>query len=383
MSGAGHKVGIIGGGPAGLFLARLLRREYPALDVQVAERNPRGATYGFGVTLGAAPLARLREADTALADALEKRMVFDAVQRIRLNEDDIDIEYAQGGGSIARLDLLDVLDEACREVGVEISYDSGVTDIASFGDCDLVVAADGANSAQRDARADRFGKVGHALGNRFAWFGVAKALSPNALVFREAMGGRFIAHYYAYGPAISTFVAECDAETWHASGFDEMDDPARKAAIEAIFAPELEGEPLVENRSIWRRFEALGNERWFDDRLVLIGDALRPAHFSIGSGTRLAMEDAYTLFLAIRDTGLGDIPAALALFVERRKPIRDLFAEATQRSFNWYENIALAMHQPVLDFTYDFLTRTGRVDDERLVRYAPGFARRWAEAREA
>ena len=381
MSGAGHKVGIIGGGPAGLFLARLLRREYPALDVQVAERNPKGATYGFGVTLGAAPLARLREADTALADALEKRMVFDAEQRIRLNDDDIDIEYAQGGGSIARLDLLDVLDEACREVGVTIRYDSGIMDTEPFGDCDLVVAADGANSVHRDARADRFGKAGEALGNRFAWFGVARALAPNALVFREALGGRFIAHYYAYGPSISTFVAECDADTWHASGFDAMDDAARKAAIETIFARELEGEPLIENRSIWRRFEALGNARWYDDRLVLIGDALRPAHFSIGSGTRLAMEDAYTLFGAIRDAGLDDIPAGLALFVERRKPIRDLFAEATRRSFTWYENIAQVMDQPALDFAYGFLTRTGRVDDERLVRYAPAFARRWAEAR--
>lgn len=380
---AGRRIGIVGGGPAGLFLARLLRREYPGLSVRVAERNPKGATYGFGVTLGAAPLARLKEADPPLADALEKRMVFDAVQRVRLNNDDIDIEYAQGGGSIARLDLLDVLDRACREVGVEIAYDHQVAGAELFGDCDLVVAADGANSAQRDGRADRFGKVGHALGNRFAWFGVAKALSPNALVFREALGGRFIAHYYAYGPAVSTFVAECDAETWSASGFDAMSDAERKAAIETIFAPELEGAPLVENRSIWRRFEVVGNERWFDGRVVLIGDALRPAHFSIGSGTRLAMEDAHALFTAIRDTGLDDIPAALSLFVERRQPIRDLFAEATERSFDWYEDIARSMRKPVLDFAYDFLTRTGRVDDERLVRYAPAFARRWAEARRA
>jgi len=383
VTGAGHRIGIVGGGPAGLFLARLLRREYPGLSVHVMERNPRGATYGFGVTLGAAPLARLREADPALADALERRMVFDAVQRVRLGRDDMDIEYAQGGGSISRLDLLGVLDGACREVGAEISYDSQIADADLFNGCDLVVAADGANSPLRDARADRFGKSGRALGNRFAWFGVAKALSPNALVFREALGGRFIAHYYAYGPSVSTFVAECDAQTWHASGFDSMDDAGRKTAIEAIFAPELEGAPLVENRSIWRRFEAIGNERWFDGRLVLIGDALRPAHFSIGSGTRLAMEDAYALFTAIRDTGLADISDALPLFVERRKPIRDLFAEATERSFTWYENIAQAMQKPVLEFTYDFLTRTGRVDGERLVRYAPAFARRWAEAQTA
>lgn len=384
MTGSRHKVGVVGGGPAGLFLARLLRKSLPGLDVCIIERNPRGATYGFGVTLGGGSLSRLREADGQVVERLERRMVFDRLQRVRLGTEDVDIEYAQGGGSIARLDLLEVLEEACEEVGIAVRHEvRAFGDGAVFQDCDLVVAADGAGSAFRDERAVSFGIDRHKLGNRFAWYGVDAALQPTALVFREALGGRFVAHYYAYGLNSSTFVAECDTQTWTKSGFSQMSDPERKAAIEAIFAPELDGAQLVENRSIWRRHEAIDCANWHDGRCVLIGDALRPAHFSIGSGTRLAMEDAMSLCAAIVERGLDDIPATLDLFEQRRKPVRQLFADAARESYTWYEDMASAMDQPPLAFAHSFLTRTSRIDSVRLEQYAPSFARRWAEAQAA
>jgi 2-polyprenyl-6-methoxyphenol hydroxylase-like FAD-dependent oxidoreductase len=228
------------------------------------------------------------------------------------------------------------------------------------------------NSAVRSKFNNDFGMHAYLLQNRFAWYGVGREMKPNALVFRHARGGVFIAHYYAYTPTMSTFVAECDGDTWVKAGLAEMTDRERGRLMEDIFAPELDGSPLIENKSDWRQFNVLSNERWVRGNIVLLGDAQRAAHFSIGSGTRLAMDDATALYQAFEETG-DDVHSALARFVETRKPIRDQFAVAAERSFNWYEDVRQAMSAPVMDFTYDFLTRTGRVDDVRLKDYVPAF----------
>jgi len=236
----------------------------------------------------------------------------------------------------------------------------------------LIGAADGVNSTLRRERATELGTATRTLTNHFAWFGVGRAMAPNALVFRNALGGRFVAHYYAYTHDMSTFVGECDDVTWQAAGFDRMNDTERRASLEEVFAPELNGASLVENRSIWRQFPAVTNDKWYHDNIVLIGDALRSAHFSIGSGTRLAMEDAQSLFEACaRSKQLKD---ALERFVTSRKLARDQFGEAAERSFEWYERLKAVMAQPAIDFAHDFLTRTGRVTDARLESYAPSFA---------
>jgi 2-polyprenyl-6-methoxyphenol hydroxylase-like FAD-dependent oxidoreductase len=366
------RVAVVGGGPGGLYFARLFKRNCPEADLDVFEQNPVDATFGFGVTLGGSSLGRLARADPDVAAQLSQAMRFDNLQIIRLNDEEIPIAYAKPGGSIERLTLLAILRAACLHVGVCVHNGHRVDGADELRGYDLIVAADGVNSALRQERQLAFGTRTRMLTNHFAWYGVGCAMSPTALVFREAQGGRFIGHYYAYTEVMSTFVAECDEETWRAAGLDTMSNGERRAVFEQVFARELQGMPLIENRSLWRQFPVITNDHWFTGNVVLIGDALRSAHFSIGSGTRLAMEDAQMLCEALNEA--GDVDAALPLFVERRRPSRDQFGQAAERSFDWYERIKTAVDQPVLDFAYDFLTRTGRVDEARLESYAPSFA---------
>jgi 2-polyprenyl-6-methoxyphenol hydroxylase-like FAD-dependent oxidoreductase len=366
------KVAVIGGGPAGLYFARLFKRARKSADVVVIDQNPRDATYGFGVTLGGSARERMRQVDEDVHDRLAEVMLFNNQQIIRLDDDEVLLEYAASGGAIARLQLLNILQKASEDVGVVLKHDTRIADLAPFTDWDLIVAADGVNSAVRSRFNHDFGMHAYLLQNRFAWYGVGREMKPNALVFRHARAGAFVAHYYAYTPSMSTFVAECDGDTWVKSGLAAMTDLDRRRVIEGIFASELEGASLIENKSDWRQFNVVSNEHWVRDNIVLLGDAQRAAHFSIGSGTRLAMDDATALYQAFEETG-DDVRPALARFVETRKPIRDQFAIAAERSFNWYEDVRQAMRAPVMDFTYDFLTRTGRVDDVRLKNYVPAF----------
>ena len=178
----------------------------------------------------------------------------------------------------------------------------------------------------------------------------------------------------------STVVAECDARTWTEAGLDRMSNAERKAMFERIFAEELEGETLLENKSEWRQFQAVTVDNWHHGNAVLIGDALRVAHFAIGSGTRLAMDDALDLADALREHG-DDVPAIQAGYVQRRKPTRDLFTHATVTSFEWYEEMRGHMKAELGDFIYGFLTRTGRINDERMKRYVPDFHEKYIVGR--
>ena len=374
------RIAVVGGGPAGLFFARLVKRWRPEYEVRIFEQNPRDATYGFGVTLAGPARNRLREVDEQMISRLADEMVFNSKQNIVLDQEAILLEYAHEGGAISRLKLLQVLEQLCQDVGLVIEHETRVDDFGRFSQFDMIVGADGANSVVRASRAEAFGVHERVLDNRFAWFGVKKALEPNALVFRHFRGGRFIAHYYAYDRAMSTFVAECDGQTWEHCGLDQMPNDERKALVENVFAHELEGMKLIENKSIWSRFRATNVDRWHAGNAVLIGDALRVAHFSIGSGTRLAMDDSLALFNAVRNCA-PDVRAVCEAYQAKRRPTRDLFTEATIKSFEWYENIATAMRKPTPDFAYDFLTRTGRVDDERLMSYAPRFYHDYIERR--
>ena len=372
------KIAVIGGGPGGLYFARLVKRHRPADEVVVIEQNPRDATYGFGVTLGGPARERMKRMDPQVQEKLSNVMIFNNQQNIHLNGDDVLLQYNSSGGAIARLELLNVLQAACEEVGVKLRHDQRIASVQDVDDFDLVVGADGVNSVVRGEFSKEFGTGSYFLDNRFAWYGVGRAMAPNALVFRAAKGGTFVAHYYAYTPGMSTFVAECDGPTWQACGLDGMSDDERRRLVEDIFAPELAGAPLIDNKSLWRSFNVITNQRWTHRNIALLGDALRSAHFSIGSGTRLAMDDAASLFEAVKETG-DDVTAALAQYVAIRRPVRDQFGTAAERSFRWYENMRDAMQAPAMQFTYGFLTRTGRVDDARLKDYAPGFYRQYQD----
>jgi 2-polyprenyl-6-methoxyphenol hydroxylase-like FAD-dependent oxidoreductase len=374
------KIAVIGGGPGGLYFARLIRRKWPNWRVDVFEQNSPDATFGFGVTLGGTSLGRLGDEDPEFVKGLADIAVFADHQVFDLNGEKLVVEYSQKGASVERLAMLTLLKKLCEAVGVNIHYQHHVASVDDVGDYDLIVASDGANSKIRTDRQDAFAVEGKLLNNRFAWYGVDRALGSSALVFRSAMGGALIAHYYAYTSSMSTFVAECDEAAWVKGGFEFMNDDDRRSVFERIFAPELNGGRLIDNRSIYRQFPAIAATNWVHQNIVLIGDAQRVAHFSIGSGTRLALDDAHALFEAINDA--PDLTAALALFQQRRRPIRMRFADAAMRSYEWYERVGEAMKQPLLEFVYDFMTRTGRIDDERLKSYAPGFARLYTEYRD-
>jgi 2-polyprenyl-6-methoxyphenol hydroxylase-like FAD-dependent oxidoreductase len=365
------KVAIVGGGPAGLYLAYLLKRGDAARDVQVFEQNAANATYGFGVVFSERALHFLNDGSPELVQRIEAETESWSGQDINVGGTTVFIDGARGF-AVERLQLLALLQGLCAEVGVDIRFETRVS-FDALGGYDAVVAADGTNSVVRDAHAGIFGTRLRESSNRFAWYGTTTRYECNALTFVETEHGAFCGHHYRYKPRMSTFVAECDAAAWRGHGMADMTEDQRRALSERIFAPVLTG-PLISNRSAWNPWRVYSNERWHHGNVALIGDALRTAHPSIGSGTRLAMEDSIFLWRAL-EAESRDIPAALAAYEAERRPIREKLNLAASRSIDWYERMgehrALAPH----DFVYSFLTRTGRMTDERLRAEAPQFMR--------
>jgi 2-polyprenyl-6-methoxyphenol hydroxylase-like FAD-dependent oxidoreductase len=355
----------------------LLKRRQPATQVTVYEQNRAEDTFGFGVVLADTGLNKLEEADAESAEAMRAAMHFSSSQTIRLNDQSMDIKRpGAGGGAITRIELLKLLQDRCVAAGVDLRFSTRVDPAdpamaAALAEADLVVGADGVNSVLRTQMASEFGTTQRHLKNHFAWYGTHKLFANPALIFREHAGGHFIAHYYRYSATMSTFVAECDDATWIHCGLDKMSDEARKALMEQIFAPELEGETLIASNSIWRQFPVIRNQHWSHGKYVLMGDALASAHFSIGSGTRIAMEDAIALSHAILQHP-DSVTALTAAYEQTRRPGKDRLIDASENSFNWYEDIAQKMAVGnVYAFVYDFMTRTGRIDAERLAQQFP------------
>ena len=248
-------------------------------------------------------------------------------------------------------------------------------------DADLIVAADGVNSIVRRNNAEAFQTSETQLENPFVWFGTTKLFDSLSLTFRENQDGVFCAHHYRYSASMSTFIVETDTDTFEKAGFAQMNEEQSRTYCEAVFAPDLEGHPLVSNKSEWRWFPQIWNESWSADNIVLLGDALHTAHFSIGSGTRLAMEDAIALFKAIGEHE-SNVAAALARYEEIRRPALTKIVDAAVASARWYEQMAELMRtlEPY-DFARSYMTRTGRVSDERLKKIAPKFMQRYVQHR--
>ncbi len=366
------KINIIGGGPAGLYFAILAKKANPDARIRVFERNPKGATYGFGVVLADQGLQHLKRADPASYIQISAAMEMLGEQLITVPAGSVVIDSEAKAGSISRLRLLDILQSCCAEAGVEMCFDHGVEAVGDYLDADLVVGADGVNSLVRAGFEQEFGTSVYMLTNRFAWYGVQFAFDRPALAFRAFRGGSFVGHYYPYQSDMSTFVAECDEATWLACGLDAMTDDARQNFIEHVFAEDLRGHRLIANHSPWRQFPVVQNARWTHGNIVLLGDAQRSVHFSIGSGTRLAMEDAIALGDVFSTSG-GDIPRMLELFEQLRRPAVTLLSDAAAKSFSWYENFSEKMGLNPLDFAHDYMTRTGRMTDKRLRSRHPGF----------
>jgi 2-polyprenyl-6-methoxyphenol hydroxylase-like FAD-dependent oxidoreductase len=368
------KVAIVGGGPAGLYLAYLLKQGDAARDIRVFEQNAANATYGFGVVFSERALQFLNDGSATLVEQVEAATENWSGQHINVGGTTV---FIDGGRAFAieRLKLLTILQGLCAGIGVDIKFNTRVS-LNDLRDYDVVVGADGTNSVVRDAHADVFGTRLREYSNRFAWYGTTTRYECNALTFVRTEHGAFCGHHYRYKPQMSTFVAECDAAAWRGHGMADMTEDERRALSQRVFAHVLNDEPLISNRSAWNPWRIYSNERWHHGSVALIGDALRTAHPSIGSGTRLAMEDAIFLWRAL-EAESKDIPAALGLYEAERRPIREKLNLAASRSIDWYEKMGEHMALAPHDFVYSFLTRTGRMTDERLRSEAPQFMRRY------
>jgi 2-polyprenyl-6-methoxyphenol hydroxylase-like FAD-dependent oxidoreductase len=367
------KVCIIGGGPSALFLAILLKSRGTAEDILVLEQNPRDATYGFGVGLAASAIDKLGAADPVTMAALEEKMHFLTNQVIQNNTGEFKLETTAMGGAITRLDILTVLEQRCRELGIEVHHERRIDDLAEFDDYDVVVGADGANSVVRSAHEQDFGTQRSPHGNYFVWWGCAKTKLEAGLRFRSYKNGSIMVHYYPYTPDMWTVVGELDEQSWFDLGMDKMTNAERKALFEEAFEDVFEGTPMIENKSDWNQFSGIRNERWSVGNRVLVGDALYRAHFSLGSGTRLAMEDALGLADALAASP-DDIPAALAAYEENGKPRKAGLMEATVRSLDWYAHVHEKLDMPILEFIKSYMDRTDRMPADRLHEYAPNLA---------
>jgi anthraniloyl-CoA monooxygenase len=362
------RIGIVGGGPAGLYFALLMKRLDSSHEIRVVEQNPAGGTFGFGVVFSDRALSFLQDADPDSYADLDRRwqtwddqVIVHRNERVRID--------GIGFSGIARLELLQVLQDHCRRRGVGLEFERRLPDLAAFADCDLVVGADGVNSVVREAYRDPLDPSIGSLSNRYVWYGTTELFDTLTLTFRENADGVFVAHHYRHAPHCSTFVVECDAATWEQTGLASLSEDESRRYCEAVFAADLRGHPLLTNRSLWITFKVVTNRRWSHHNVVLIGDALRTVHFSIGSGTRNALEDAIALFRAFG----ADVPAALQAFEEARRPGVDKFLNVAERSYAWYERFREKMQLDPLPFAYDYVMRGGRISHERLKKRSPGF----------
>jgi 2-polyprenyl-6-methoxyphenol hydroxylase-like FAD-dependent oxidoreductase len=373
------RITIIGAGPAGLYLAYLLKRRRADLEVRIFEQNRPNATFGFGVVFSDRALEFLNDDDPESYAAIGPHLVsWEDISVVHRGER-IQIDGV-GFAAIERLGLLQLLQERVRSVGVEPRYEHAVDTLEQLDSADLVVGADGVNSLVRRTYQREFGTIISHSTNRFAWFGTTRPFDALTQTFRHNEIGYFNAHHYRYAPDMSTFIIELDAATFRRAGFERTSEIDARLVCQRVFAEELAGHQLISNHSLWRRFPRIWNERWSHKNYVLIGDALHTAHFSIGSGTRLAMEDAIALDKALAQHS-GDVPSALAAFEASRRPIVEKLVAAANASGDWYEHFADHMALEPIDFAMSYVTRSGRISLERLRAISPGFVSRYVRER--
>ena len=364
------RIAVIGGGPGGLYFACLRKKRHPDDVIDLFEQNAADATWGFGVVFSEQALEFMRADDPDTVDAITPRMESWNNITLNLGAESVEIDGV-GFSSIGRLELLTILQQRVRAVGVTLHYDTPIRSVDDLKDYDLIVAADGLNSLVRRSFEGDFGTTLSYSSNKFAWYGTFKRFETLSQTFVRTERGAFTAHHYRYSPSMSTFLVECDHATWEAYGFAYKDIDQSKAVCEEVFADTLGGRALLSNKSVWRNFPWIWHEHWSFKNMVLIGDALHSAHFSIGSGTRLAIEDAIALVKALETE--AHVTTALVRYQAERKPIVKKLVTAARTSAGWYEHFPEHMKLGLMDFAHSYITRSGRIDDARLRAMSPAF----------
>ncbi len=378
----------VGGGPGGLYFALLMKRADPRHDITVLERNRADDTFGFGVVFSDATMAGIAGADAEAYRAIAQALV---------HWDDIAVHYGgeviastgHGFSGMGRHVLLRALQAQARDAGVGLEFEREVRSLDEFAGADLVVGADGANSTIRGLLASRLDCAVDVRPNRFVWLGTSKPFPEFTFYFRRSVHGLWRVHAYQYAPGHSTFIVECRDETWRAAGLPAADEAATAAFLQDLFAAELDGHPLVTNRSVWRQFPTIAVTPWSAAvgpssraQVVLLGDAAHTAHFSVGSGTRMAMEDAVALRDALAaaaapaDDAAGDLAAALRRYEAARRPAVESLQRAAQASLQWFEDTERYMHLAPVQFAFTLLTRSLRITHEDLRTRDPAFLAR-------
>ncbi|MBO9650590.1 MAG: FAD-dependent monooxygenase [Variovorax sp.] len=366
------KIRIVGGGPAGLFYAYLMKRDDPSHDIRVYERDPESATYGWGVVFSDVALAFVRDVAPELYESMTRNQeVFDEMAVVHRG---VHVTLAHNTfHRMARIDLLKALHAHCRQVGVAIEFERRFEDVDAFTDADLIVAADGAKSTIRTRYKEHFQPTLDERPNLLAWYGTTQLFDPLSLIFRQNPDGLAIAHTYRYSRTHSTFLVEVDPATFEKAGLGRMSEAQSLAWCEQVFADDLQGHALLSNKSNWFRYTIVKNRNWHYRNIVLIGDALRTGHPSVGSGTRLAMQDSIALFDAYKTCG-NDVPKMLDEFVRIRQPGSDSLQKAAIKSTEWYENLGPKLPLDPISFAYDYVTRSGRVDHDDVRKRDPDLA---------
>jgi anthraniloyl-CoA monooxygenase len=365
------KINVIGGGPAGLYFAILMKKADASRQIRIYERNGPDDTFGWGVVFSGKTLANLRAADdVSHAEITKQFAAWDNVDVVHRNTK-VSI-HGNSFSGIARLQLLKILQRRAEELGIELKFRTEIHNIEELrSDCDLLVAADGVNSTVRLHYVEQLQPELDLRTNRYIWYGTNQLFHGLTLTFRENSAGVFAAHSYKFNPTTSTFIVECDPRTWDKAGFEQMGDEDTRDYLGEVFADDLRGHKLLSNNSKWINFLLVKNKNWCFENVVLIGDALHTAHFSIGSGTKLAMEDAIALAESFQqNTTVSD---ALTHFAETRRPVILDYQAAAFESMLWFENAAQYMHLSPIELAFSLMTRSGRVSYEDLKRRDPEF----------
>jgi anthraniloyl-CoA monooxygenase len=365
------RIGILGGGPAGLYFALLMKKADPRHEVRVIERNPPDATFGWGVVFSEETLGALRDADyetyVEITDTFAKWNAIDVLYR---GETIRSRGHAFSG--IARKQLLRILQSRCRQLGVRLEFEREVADLEPFSGDDLVVAADGVNSLARKLLEPRFEPSLDLHSTKYAWFGADLAVDAFTFIFRDTEHGLFQVHAYPFDAHTSTFIVEAHESTWRRAGLDRMTEEEGLRFCEDLFRPELGDHKLLSNRSIWFSFVTLRNRTWHHGNVVLLGDSAHTAHFTIGSGTKLAMEDSISLAAAFLRYP-RDLEAALTWYELDRQPVVERFQEAARESATYFESVARYGGFEPIQFAFNLLTRSGRITHLELEKRDPRF----------